>query len=285
MKKTILTVLVLYLSVTAQEWKFKSNATLNLTQNYYNEDWSGSEESNINWIFSVNSSVEKQLTPIIHNMNTLKLAYGQTNSSYREVVTNDVKWEKPTKTSDLIDLESVFRFTLGVFVDPYASFRFESQFYDKRIDSETGKEESKYLNPITFTESAGVAKVFFKEEKSAFSSRLGLGIRQKMDDYLDETIIDGGLLSVTDYTSVILEDKVSFISKLTLYQAFYNSEEDSYPDDEWKALDINWENTFTTSITNYLNVNLNFQLKYEEEEIDEWQIKETLALGLTYNLY
>lgn len=284
MKRSIILLLAMCLVLNAQEWKFKSNSALNLTQNYYNEDWTGSEESNVNWVFSINSSAEKQLTPMINNLNTLKLSYGQINNSYRDI-NSKVKWERPTKSTDLIDFESVFTFTLGAFVDPYASFRFESQFYDKVIDIDTGEEESKYLNPMTFTESAGVSKTFFKEEKSSLNSRFGLGIRQISDQFNDDTTIDGGLISVTDYTNVILDDKVSFNSKLTLFQAFYNSNEDDYDDDQWKTLDINWENIFTTSITKYLNVNLNFQLKYEEEEVDEWQIKQTLALGLTYNLY
>jgi hypothetical protein len=77
--------------------------------------------------------------------------------------------------------------------------------------------------------------------------------------------------------------------------------------DFWKAPDINWQNTFTAQITKVLAVNLYVQFVYDKFDAstkvnpDEdpeklikdvlggvrktGQFKQTLALGITYNLF
>ena len=77
--------------------------------------------------------------------------------------------------------------------------------------------------------------------------------------------------------------------------------------DFWKAPDINWQNTFTAKITEIISVNLYIQLIYDkfdastsvdpDEDPDvliptvrggirkAGQFKQTLALGITYNLF
>ncbi len=65
----------------------------------------------------------------------------------------------------------MFRFTLGLVVDPFASLRWESQFMDERGT------EVKNLNPNIFTESFGVARMFIKEDNKELSARLGCGFQ------------------------------------------------------------------------------------------------------------
>jgi hypothetical protein len=263
------------------------DASLMLTQNSYSDNWVGGEAGSISWAFNLNGLAEKQLSPKMHNKNTLKLSFGQTHSQSVETK----EWAKPVKSTDLIDFESVLRFTLGAFVDPFVSFRFESQFLDQSDPT-----KDRMFNPMTFTESAGIAKIFIQEEKRELSTRLGFGLRQhtNRDVLIDpvndiretQSSNDGGILSVTDFKTPLAQESILFTSKLTLYKALFYSEEDALKglpnEDYWKEVDVNWENIFSASITKYLMVNLYTQLLYDKEIDLAGRFKETLSLGLTY---
>jgi hypothetical protein len=283
----IILVIAVNSSVFAEEstsWTKAVDTNLTLTQNAYSDNWTRGEAGALSWTFNLNALAEKQVHLKVHNKNTLKLSFGQTHNQSRE--TKD--WAKPVKSTDLIDLESVFRFTLGAFVDPFASGRAETQFYDAGDPA-----KSRFVNPFTFTESFGIARVLIKQAKREWTTRLGLGLRQHMDrDVLvgtereTQTSNDGGLLSVTDFKTPLAQERIAFTSKLSLYKALFYSESDALEglpnEDDWKSPDVNWENTFTAGITHYLMVNLYVQLLYDKEVDLGARFKQTLALGLTY---
>ena len=274
--------------VLAEPWTVAVDANLTLTQNAYSDNWVGGEAGALFWTFNSNSLAEKQLYAKVHNKNTLKLCFGQTHNQDQETKT----WAKAVKSTDLIELESVFRFTLGGFVDPFAAGRVQTQFLDA-----SDSDKSRSLNPLTFTESFGVARVLTKKERREGTTRLGAGLRQHLNrDVLDpltnkretQTSNDGGLVFVTDFKTPLAQDRITLISKFTLFQALFSSESDELngqPNENyWKSPDVNWENTFTAGITKYLMVNLYIQLLYDKEIDLEARFKQTLSLGLTYKL-
>ncbi|UCF04591.1 MAG: DUF3078 domain-containing protein [bacterium] len=274
-------------TIQAEEpWNLAVDANLTLTQNAYSDNWVGGEAGALSWTFNSNSLAEKQLAAWIHTKNTLKLMFGQTHN--QDVETKD--WAKPVKSTDLIDFESVFRFTLESFVDPFAAARIETQFLDQ-----SDPEKDRYVNPIKITESFGVARVLIKEEKREWTVRLGGGLRQFIDrDALNAdtgeretmTSSDYGATFDSEFKTPLAGERISFSSKLTVYKAFYYSEKDELKgevdEDYWKAPDVNWENIFTAGITNYLMVNLYIQLLYDKEIDKAGRFKQTLSLGLTY---
>lgn len=286
---TITLSLVVASPVTAEPWAVSADANLMLTQNAYSDNWVGGEAGAISWTFNSNSLAERQLHAKVHSKNTHKLSFGQTHNQDKETK----KWAKPVKSTDLIDLESVLRFTLGAFVDPFAAGRVETQFLDA-----SDPKKSRFLNPITFTESFGIAKVLIKEEKREWTARLGAGFRQHVNrDVLVDTLAnkretqtssDGGLVFVTDFRTPLARERISYTSKLTVFQALFYSESDKLKgqpnEDYWKSPDVNWENIFTASITKYLMVNLYIQLLYDKEIDLKGRFKQTLSLGLTYKL-
>jgi hypothetical protein len=269
-------------------WQIASDINLTLTQNAYTDNWDGDETGSLSWVFNSNTVAEKQLTDVVNNKNTLKLSFGQTHKQDED----SKEWDRPSKSTDLIDFGSVFRFTYGWPVDPFASGRVASRFLDTSDPAKT-----RTLNPTTFTESVGIAHVFIKEENRELTARLGGAVRQHLDrDALPEgeterenvLTDDAGLEFVTGFRTPLADGAIALTSDLTVYQAFYYSESDTVEGlpgaDDWKSPDINWENTFTAAITKHIVVNLYVQVLYDKEIDADVRLKETLSLGLTFKL-
>ena len=274
--------------VFAQTWNVSVDANLTLTQNAYSNNWVGGESGALSWTFNSNSFAEKQLHEKVYNKNTLKLFFGQTHN--QNMATK--RWAKPVKSTDLIDFESVFRFTLGGFTEPFAAGRVETQFLDA-----SEPENERFLNPVTFTESLGIAKVLVKQEKREWTARFGVGLRQHVNrDVLETTVSkrktqtsnDGGFVFVTDFKTTLAQERITYTGRLSLFKALFFSEADKLKgqpnENYWKSPDFNWENIFTASITKYLMVNFYVQLLYDKEINLKTRFKQTLALGLTYKL-
>jgi hypothetical protein len=270
------------------EWGVSSDLNITLTQNAYSDNWAGSELGAISWALNSNSVAESQVSERLNSKNTLKLAFGQSHSQRVDEDDGEKYWDEPSKSTDLVDFETVFRFTYGWFVDPFVAGRVETQFLD-----ESDAQKTRYLNPMTVTESFGVAKVLIKEEKREWTTRLGGALRQRIDrDALVEppdtretaATNDGGAEFVSEFRTPLAADQITFTSRLEVYKALFSSEDDDAETDDWQAPDIDWENTFTASITDYLMVNLYFQLLYDKEVVDETRLKETLSLGFTFKL-
>ena len=292
-KLTTLLIFSLILTVShaqAEPWQVSLDASLLANQNFYSDNWTGGETGSIAWTINSNLVARKVLSPKLKNKSTLKLAYGQTHS--QDPDSNN--WEKPRKSTDLIDLETLFRFTLGLAFDPYVAGRFESQFFDL---SDTVK--TRYINPMKFTESLGGTRSFVEEDNREWSIRFGFAFRQQINrdvlvlidtlTYKRETDswYDGGFELVNDFTTTMAADKITYTSKLILFKAIMNSKADELepPEDEyWKTIDVNWENIFTANITKYLMVNFYMQFIYDKEEDLIGRFKQTLSLGLTYNI-
>ncbi|MBN1885486.1 MAG: DUF3078 domain-containing protein [Candidatus Krumholzibacteriota bacterium] len=270
----------------AEPWKKSVEANLTLTQNAYSDNWVGGETGAISWAFTSVSLFEKQLGDLMHSGNTLKLQFGQTHN--QDVETKN--WSRPAKSTDLIDFESVLRFTLGSTVDPYAGVRLESQFVDQ-----SDRTKDRYVNPLKITESAGIARVLIDEETRDLVIRLGGAARQFIDrDRLDpvtleratETTNDLGLLFDAEFKTNLAGERITYGSKLTAFQAIYYSEADAISglpnEDYWKSTDVKWENLFTAGITKYLMVSLYVELLYDKDVDLKGRFKEILALGVTY---
>ncbi len=272
----------------ADPWKKSMDLSLTLTQNSYSNNWTGGEAGNVSWVALANSVFEKKFSEMVNSKTTAKFSFGQTHSQDQETK----KWAKPTKSTDLVDIETLTRFTLRTWVDPYFAFRFESQFLDASVP-----EVKRYLNPKKLTESAGICRVFYKTENDEILSRLGFGLRQIITEEIADTLAkktkitstnDGGIESVSD-VKLTLSDKISYTSKLSLYRALFYSKSEKFKgtpqEDYWKEVDVNWENTVSVSISKYVTVSLYAQLLYDKEISKKGRFKETLSLGLTYKLF
>ncbi len=285
---TLLATTCLAWGLGAEGWKYTSDASLSLAQGFYSDNWNGTELSNITWVANSNTAAEKQLSKILHDKTTLKLAFGQTHTQ-KTAADGDKYWEKPDKSTDKIDLESVLKFTLNAFVDPFVAGRMQSQFIDL---SQESLDNTRFVNPILFTETAGIAKTIIKQEHENLNSRLGFAFRQNVDrhnwiaadEYETLTTNDGGLDWVTEYDKLFLPSNVSYKSRLQVFQAIFNSKSDELNDD-WKSPDLSWEHSLSTKLFSVVTASLYLQLLYEKEQDSAVQLKETLGMGVSWQLF
>jgi len=142
------------------------------------------------------------------------------------------------------------------------------------------------------TFSAGIAKQILKKEKNDILTRLGFALKLSSDKIFNtvdstKTKTDGGIESNTDI-KLVLNERLGYVGKLTLYKALFFSQKDDFAGteyaDDWKAIDINWENKITASISKYVVVSLYAQLLYDKQISKKGRFKETLSFGLTYKL-
>jgi hypothetical protein len=293
MKKHLLliTLITLALTLSAQGWEVDADMNLTLSQSAFSDNWVGTELSNITWLASANTSAQKQMKDWLHNRNTMKLAFGQTHLQKKDAMGKKY-WEEPEKSTDKIDLESLWRFTLQTWVDPFVAGRLESQFLDL---SEEAFDNTRFVNPMLFTESAGVMRTFIDSDQMLFNSRFGAALRQNVNrDHITDFItmeketsstMDGGLEFVGELKKQINAPLQStFRSRLQVYQALFNSKSDELNED-WKSPDLVWENTLSTQLFGMLSANLLFEMRYDKEQVHEMQWKQMLGLGLSYTLF
>ena len=289
----MLTLLALALTAAAEDttfvgWKRSLLLDVTTTQTAYSDSWVGGEAGSLNWVSNLSGTAEKQMAPWLNYRSILKLSFGQT-------VTQDdstKRWSKPKKSTDLIDWDNLGRLTLHSFVDPYLAFRLESQFAFKLSEAKTV-----YFSPVKLTESFGIARKFYSGGKTdAIISRLGFAFRQIMSDQLVDgsltetksvTTNDGGIESVTD-VQLTLNERLIYVSKLGLYKAVFFSDKDKFVGtpqaDDWKAIDINWENSVTAQLSKIITTKFYTQLLYDKQISRRGRIKETLGIGFLFKL-
>jgi len=261
----------------AEAWKFDSDIMVNLTQSQFSDNWAGSELSNITWTASMNNTAQKQLAEWLKNKNTLKLAFGQTHLQ-KEDLLGETYWEKPQKSTDQIAFESLMQFTLKTFVDPYLSLRADSQFLD-----EAGT-KTLVVNPILFTESAGIMKTIVDGEKTKLNARIGGAVRENWSCRVDGIPVDGGIEGIVEFKQIFGLLNASYNSRLSAYKALFKSDAVAGVDN-WKAPDLKWENLLSLNLWKMLSLNLNLDFIYEKEQSPDIQWKEILGLGFSYSLF
>lgn len=254
-------------------WKHGLVAGLTLTQVAFT-DWTQGGENALSYTLSADGkSINDEITS--NWSNAFKLAFGQTRLGGQSL----------RKTDDIIDLSSVFTYKLGTFINPYASATVKTQFAKgytyPRVD--TSVEVSAFFDPAYLTQSAGVGYQPIKEIKT----RLGVGLREvitnkfsiyytddKATEKVEKTTVDGGMESVTE-VEWQLEDNILVNSKLEMFSPFKKMDE----------IIVRNNTSVTAKVSKYIIALLNIQLINERRSSPRTQVKETIALGLSYTIF
>jgi hypothetical protein len=263
------------LNVYAQEgdqtgpWHHSIMGGLALSQVAY-RDWAKGGEDTFAWTASLDGKSAHDLTKTNWS-NTYKFAYGQTKLGEGDFL----------KTDDKIDLESVFTYKSGFYVDPYAAATLKTQFFEGFEYDEEGKgtQVSKFFDPAYLTQSAGLGY----QPIPQFKTRLGGAVREIITDefnkYADDpeteeiekTRFDAGLESVTD-VEWNLKENILFKSKLEIFAAL------TQPRD----VAISNDNTLAIKVSKNVSVNLGVLIVKDDTLSEKTQIKEALTVGFSY---
>jgi hypothetical protein len=263
-------------------WKLAWVAGLNLSQSSFSDNWAGGDQGSIVWVLNSDTQAERQFSAWYDLSNHLQLAYGQAVQQQPDPADpGRLVWATPRKSNDLILFESVSRFTLGGWVDPYAALRLDSQFQDASSPLGTVT-----LSPIKLAESAGIAKALQKTDERELITRLGFGFREILARQFDPatgakvrvSTNDGGFEWQTSATQPILDKKVLYQGQLRVFQPVFFSrsgaleqfDRDAQAFDPgreavavfWKSPTVDFRSAFTAQITKIIAVNLAVQWTY-----------------------
>ncbi len=255
-------------------WKHTLISTLNLSQVSYT-DWAAGGDNALayNLIIDGRSYNEEVLTNWTTNY---KFSFGEARLANIGL----------RKTDDKIDIESILAYKMSEHFDPYASVTFKTQFttgYKYNNDSlRTKTPVSGLFDPAIVTQAVGMSY----QHAGSFRTRLGLALREtftnKYNIYSDDPTtaqiekskIEGGLESVTE-VELALDSNIVFKSKLELFAPFRTL----------SVITVRSDNLLAMKVNKYIVASLGVQLINEKIVTPRTQIKEGLALGLTYSIF
>jgi len=255
---------------TKYGWQKEMVGGINLTQTSF-DNWVQGGENQLAWQVNLNAKFvnDQQKT---NWATTGKFTYGNTRSGNRSA----------QKSIDEIKIESVFTYKLGVLINPFIATTAETQFapgYNYGTEPKT--QISAFMDPGYIRESLGIGI----KPNEIIKTRLGASLKQTITNsypvpYADDpktTAIEKvkneiGAESVTDLSWKVSDNSL-ITSKLELFTAFTT----------FRAIDVRWDNILATKISKYFNVNFNFKLFYDRDISKKRQIKQAIALGVTYS--
>jgi len=252
-------------------WQKEMVGGINVTQTSF-DNWAQGGENSMAWQLNLNARFVNDQEKTNWS-NTGKFTYGSTKTGDQE----------SRKSIDEIKLESVLTYKMDFYVNPYVAGTAETQFAPgyKYGDDPAKVQISKFLDPGYFRESIGIGY----QPYDIIKTRLGAAMKQTItDDYpapyaddpettdIEKTKNEFGAESVTDVNWKIAENSL-FTSKLELFSTLSTFDE----------IDVNWDNVLTTKISKYFNANFNFKLFYDKDISPKRQIKQAIAMGITYS--
>ena len=246
-------------------WKKEAVGVLNFTQNQF-DNWSQGGESSWSWQMDLNAKFVNDQEK--YNWTTSgKFSYGKA-----KVGDSDAK-----KAADEIKLESVYTYKMWTSVNPYVAVTGMTQFTDGYAYTDSSKVVvSSFMDPGYFTQSVGLGY----KPNDIIGTRLGAALKETVTDKFSDSYADGesmrtefGAESVTDVKWQVVEN-ILYTSKLELFSNLKGIDE----------IDVNWDNMLSSKITDIITVSFNFKLFYDKDVHFKRQLKQTLAVGLSYSL-
>jgi len=246
-------------------WNKNMVGGLNFNQSQF-DNWQRGGENSWNWQLDFNAQFDYHQKKFGW-LNKGKLAFGQSKTG-----SNEAK-----KSADEIRLESVLVYKVAKHINPYLSVSGQTQLVEGFVYTDTSKIRiSNFMDPGYFTQALGLG---FKPW-SFFTTRIGASLKETVtrtefakDRFAagESPRIEYGAESVSD-VNYQLTESILYVGRVELFSNLKSFNE----------IDVNWDNLFTAKVAEYLNVTFNFNLFYDRDISVKRQLKQTLAVGLTY---
>jgi hypothetical protein len=278
MQKIAMALLLIASGVCAQTaadtsaWKNSLAAGLTATQVSYT-DWVQGGENALSWSATIDGKHVYDRGISIWTT-TYGFAYGTTKLGTQGI----------RKTDDKIVVATEYKYKMSTYVDPYLSANLKTQFargytYDALGN---GTAVSDFFDPAFMIQSAG----FGYQPTPQVKTRLGAALREVITstytNYADDpkttavekTKVEGGVESVTE-VEASLDDNLLLRAKLELFSPLKTPEE----------IIVYSDITLAAKVSKYISANLNVQIVHEKPISPRTQVKQTLALGLSYVIF
>ena len=187
------------------------------------------------------------------------------------------------KSSDELVLETIYTRKLNAWVNPFAATRGQSQFapgYSYNDSAHTRSKISNSFDPTYVTQTLGMGYRYQKDLnvrvggtlKETFSSKkYGYADDKTTTDQVETFKFEPGASFTVAYKYGLMEN----ILLNTLLDVFVNFK-------GVDEIDGRWENTVTAKVNKYINANFGLSVLYDKDLSDSRQIKESLAIGISF---
>ncbi|MEA3506352.1 MAG: DUF481 domain-containing protein [Elusimicrobiota bacterium] len=237
--------------VNAAGWQVSGIAGASYSETAVNNRWSGGETDARSWSVNGEGEAEKDFGKT-NWLNSLKLEYGKTS----------IASAPEQESADTIYFNSIYKYKLSFYINPYVSFNADSQF-------------TEFFDPAALTESAGVGWNILSGDKQNFKTRFGGALRQFMaaeEDTENET----GAEWITDY-SLKVSEYAKFVSEVKLFTSFDSSTA------------LRWDSSLYIKLREYLSFQAGYLLVNSSVPglyfSDTVETRLTLGLAFSYNLF
>jgi hypothetical protein len=259
------------LALADTSWKHTLIVSANITQISFTDWTQGGENALAYALFLEGKSAYAK--DAIEWVNEYKLGFGQAKLGTQGI----------RKTDDMIDLGSVITYKLGAIINPYASVSLKTQFTEGVTYDAAGHTVpvSNFFDPAYIIQSAGVGY----QPVPGVKTRLGVALREILtkthtgysDDptttQIEKTKVEGGMESVTEVIWTVMEN-VILHAKFELFA----------PIKHFNQTTIRSDNSLSAKVNKFLSVNVNIMLINDPPIQARTQVKEALALGISYTL-
>jgi hypothetical protein len=250
-------------------WKRQFNGMLNLSQAYYDNWAKGGTDA---LTYELNLSGAALYDQEKYQWETkAKAIYGRTKLGSLA----------SRKSSDELDLESIYTYKLSVMVDPFASLTGQTQFMPgfKYADDATRTQISDSFDPTYFTETIGLGVTPFKNFKERLGGSMKQTISSKEFGFADDPKTDEvesfkqeyGVTSITEYEAELMQN-IKATTRLEIFANFKG----------WDEIDGRWANQITAKVNTLISVNFEYELLYDKDLSESYQTREGLSVGVSF---
>jgi hypothetical protein len=254
-------------------WKRELVGNFNIASSYYS-DWAKGGQDNVAWNFKLQGRLERDDSDW-NWTNTAHAQFGQVKLGDQAI----------RKTDDELKAETVLSRKLTNYVAPYVSASFQTQFapgYQYPSDTVAPVAVSDWMDPLYMIQSAGVGSA----PVEWLRTRVGAAVHETRTDVYRQWANDlppkpqhrkawkaePGAEWVTELKKTVA-DKLLLQSVLATFTNFKG----------WDEATLDWTSTVSFQLTKYVNVNASGELRRDIQQIDDWQWKHQLSLGLNYS--